>query len=173
VDQVLRCSPLGTVAAAAATVALLFPTVAQAAAASNAASGQEPFTPAFSGAVAFTGATTAQFQGSGLATLMGATTNSGIAISSPPAPGRPDGSYGLPNIHTETLAAANGDQLVLRMDDFACPIGSAIFHGFGNWVVTGGTGRFANTTGTGTDDGISNFQTNTFQFTLTGTLSNQ
>jgi hypothetical protein len=68
------------------------------------------------------------------------------------------------------LTAANGDQLVIRMVDVACPTGSVTFHGTGRWTVVGGTGRFEGVTGEGTMDGDADFETDTFALTLTGTL---
>jgi hypothetical protein len=37
--------------------------------------------------------------------------------------------------------------------------------------VIGGTGRFADVTGAGSDEGNADFATNTFELTLRGTLS--
>ena len=73
-------------------------------------------------------------------------------------------------MHTETLTAANGDQLVIRMVNVACHTGPFTCHGTGRWTVLGGTGRFEGVTGEGTDEGDADFETNTFVLTLTGTL---
>jgi hypothetical protein len=104
----------------------------------------EPFVSSYAGTPAFTSASTVQFSGSGKATLLGASTNTGdIVIHGPDAscPG------GLANTNVETLWAANGDTLVLTMHDVSCPVGTNVYHGTGHWEVTGGTGRFLGATG--------------------------
>jgi hypothetical protein len=83
----------------------------------------------------------------------------------------PGGTSGIPNVHSETLTAANGDELVLRMVNVGCPTGPFTFHGTGHWTVVGGTGRFQGVTGQGTNEGDADFETNTFALTMTGTLS--
>jgi hypothetical protein len=75
------------------------------------------------------------------------------------------------NVNTETLTAADGDTLTLTSDDVACPIGPGVFHGSGNWVVTGGTGRFSGATGHGTLAGQSDFNRGVFAFRVTGAIS--
>jgi hypothetical protein len=83
----------------------------------------------------------------------------------------PGGTSGIPNVHSETLTAANGDELVLRMVNVGCPTGPFTFHGTGHWTVVGGTGRFQGVTGQGTNEGDADFENNTFALTMTGTLS--
>jgi len=79
---------------------------------------------------------------------------------------------GFANKNVETLTAANGDKLMLTgPHDVGCPIRPGVVHGTGDWTVTGGTGRFAGATGQGTFDGGANFNTGTFSFQLTGTIS--
>ena len=149
-------------AAAAAALACVGP-----AGAGNA--GVPPFSAYFSGTASFTSQTTTGFLGTGEATHLGRSSSVGAVSFSPP---NAAGCY--PNLNTETLTAANGDQLVIRSDDQACPIGPTSFHGTGNWVVVGGTGRFANATGSGSFDGETDFgpsfSPGPFHFTLTGTL---
>jgi hypothetical protein len=130
-----------------------------------------PFKARLSGTALFTSPTSVQFDGTGQATHLGRFTNDGVALLGSPTDGCPDGAQGIPNVHTETLTAANGDELVIRMANLACPTGPANFHGTGTWTVVGGTGRFADTTGAGSDEGHADFATNTFELTLTGTLT--
>ncbi|HST25777.1 MAG TPA: hypothetical protein VLJ76_07280 [Gaiellaceae bacterium] len=150
----------------AAAAAAAFTFVAQA----GARDGQVPFSASVSGTASFTSQTTTEFIGVGQATHMGRISSVGEVSFTPP---NAAGCY--PNINIETLTAANGDQLVVRSDDQACPIGPTSFHGFGNWVVVGGTGRFADATGKGSFDGESDFgpgfSPGPFHFTLTGTVS--
>ena len=129
---------------------------------------QVPFKAHYSGAAAFTSATTALFTGTGIASHLGRSTNENhITVS---GPGSCPGGFG--NINVETLTAANGDTLVLTGDhDQACPTGPNAVHGTGHWIATGGTGRFAGATGQGTFDGVANFSRGTFSFQLTGTIS--
>jgi len=136
--------------------------------ASAGADHQVPFKGSYSGAAAFTSATTALFTGTGIASPLGRGTNENhIAVS-----GAASCPGGFANINVETLTAANGDTLVLTGDhDQACPTGPNAVHGTGLWIVTGGTGRFAGATGQGTFDGVADFNQGTFSFQLTGTIS--
>ena len=71
----------------------------------------------------------------------------------------------------DTFTAANGDKLTTAITMQLCPIAPGIYHGIGTYVVTGGTGRFANATGSGVFDGTGNFNTGTIICALTGTIS--
>jgi hypothetical protein len=71
----------------------------------------------------------------------------------------------------DTFTAANGDQLATAITMQLCPIAPGIYHGVGTYVVTGGTGRFANATGSGVFDGTGNFNTGTIICALNGTIS--
>ena len=139
--------------------------------ASASAGGQVPVKARFSGTVAFTGTSSIALRGAGHSSLMGASTNDGIAVISGP----PNTAGCIPNVHTETLTAANGDQLVIESDDLACPIGPTSLHGTGHWHVVSGSGRFSGATGEGTFDGEADFgpsfSPGTFSFTLTGALA--
>jgi hypothetical protein len=130
-----------------------------------------PFKARLSGTAVFTSPTSAEFHGTGQATHLGRITNGGVAVLGPPTDGCPNGVQGIPNVHTETLTAASGDELSIRMVNLACPTGPTSFHGTGRWTVIGGTGRFAGATGAGSDEGDADFATNTFELTLRGTLS--
>jgi hypothetical protein len=113
--------------------------------------------------------------GSGQATHLGAMSESYVV--------RVDTSGGFPpvsgsacgtEVRTSTLTAANGDQITLAGPGQAC--GSTVT-GQGTahdaWVVSGGTGRFAGATGSGTDLASINALTNpTTSVTIfTGTIS--
>lgn len=153
-----------SLAAAAAALGLVAPTPA------NAVNDGIPFRAQLSGTAAFASPTTAEFRGGGQATYLGQFVSGGVAILEPPTGICPSGLPGIPNVHTETLSAANGDQLAIRMVNVACPTGPFTFHGTGTWSVLSGTGRFEGVTGQGTDEGYADFATNAFAFTLTGTL---
>ncbi len=130
--------------------------------------GEEPFYASYAGHAAFTGPSTVAFQGEGLATHLGRSQDAGEAMLMFGAPA--SCSDGIPNVHVETLTAANGDTLTVRMDDVACPIAPMVFHGTGHWTVVAGTGRFEAASGDGTVDGHADFNTGDFHLTLTGTL---
>ena len=130
-----------------------------------------PFTAHLSGSATFTSPTSVEFDGTGTAMHLGRFTNDGTAILGPLTDGCPNGAQGIPNVHTETLIAANGDELVVQMLNLACPTSPTSFHGTGHWTVIGGTGRFAGVTGAGTNEGHADFATNTFELRLDGTLS--
>jgi hypothetical protein len=129
-----------------------------------------PFMARLSGTAAFTSPTIMEFHGGGQATYLGQLVSVGVAVLDPPTGTCPGGVPGIPNVHTEVLSGANGDQLVIRMVNFACPTGPFTFHGTGHWTVPSGSGRFEGVTGEGVIDGNSDFGTGTFALTLTGTL---
>ena len=125
-----------------------------------------PFNGTFSGSAFFMSEANVIFQGAGEVTHLGLTTNAGD-LSLFPA----DSDGCIPNINVETLTAANGDELVLVMEDIACPVEPGVFQGTGFWHVFSGTGRFADATGTGTVRGGANFNLGVFEITLTGQLA--
>jgi hypothetical protein len=136
-----------------------------------------PFLGSFSGQASFdspTAPTKAFFEGSGIATQLGATVNAGVLepLVFVPVPECELG-VGIPHTHLETLTGANGDQLLLEMIDLACPIDETflVFRGTGNWTVIGGSGRFAEVSGSGTAVGGGNFIDGVFEFRLTGSLT--
>ncbi len=129
---------------------------------------QVPFRGSYSGAAAFASNGAPLFNGTGIATHLGSSTNEGyVVFTTAPA----DCAGGFPNDQYETLTAANGDSLTIVSHDVACPIGPNQYHGTGNWAVLGGTGQFSGTTGQGTLDGQSDFNQGVFTFQLTGTIS--
>ena len=139
--------------------------------ASAAARDQVPFQASFTGAANFTSQTTALFKGTGHATYLGLSTNENHITVLGPATSCPGGFV---NENDETLTAANGDQLMLTgPHDVGCPSPTdpTVVHGTGAWTVAGGTGRFAGATGQGTFVGGADFNTGTFNFQLTGTIS--
>jgi hypothetical protein len=52
-----------------------------------------------------------------------------------------------------------------------CPIGPNRYHGSGHWIVTGGTGRFAGASGSGSSNGHSDVNRATFDTSLLGHVS--
>jgi hypothetical protein len=133
-----------------------------------ASSPQVPFRASLSGSVAMTSQTTLSFNGAGTATQMGRITNMGAIVVTGSDPSCPNS---IANVNTETLTTIAGDTLTIVSQDVACPTGPGTVHGTGQWHVTGGTGRFAGTTGTGTADGGADFNAGTFTMNLTGTLA--
>jgi hypothetical protein len=152
-----------SVLAAAATLALTGGVNADAAP-------QVPFKGEFTGTMAFISQTSVAFSGTVQATYFGRGSTAGLATV---LGATPEGC--ILNAHSETITAANGDQLMFQATDLACPIGPTTLHGTGHWVVTGGTGRFAGASGGGELEGESDFgpgfSPGTYQYTLTGSLS--
>lgn len=75
-----------------------------------------------------------------------------------------------------TLTNTNGDELTASyqgtLSPLASPIPTPIYTIDGRYTVTGGTGRFANASGSGYMKGVQNVQTGQGQYVLTGTLAN-
>jgi hypothetical protein len=137
----------------------------------RATGGDAPFTARLGGSAAFTGPASVEFQGTGTATHLGRITGAGVALLGSPSEPCPGGALGIPNVHTETLTASDGDQLVIEMVNVGCPTGPFTFHGTGQWRALSGTGRFESVTGHGVNEGNADFETNTFELVLTGTLA--
>jgi len=137
----------------------------------TAASGDAPFEARLAGTAVYTTPTTVAFHSAGNATHLGRFAAGGVAALGPPAGSCPDGATGIPNVHTETFTASDGDELVIRMVNVGCPTGPSTFHGSGHWAVVGGTGRFADVTGSGTCEGNADFATGTFELALSGALN--
>ena len=127
-----------------------------------------PFSGTYSGTVAFTGPASAAFQGSGTASHLGKSTIVGTVQVAGPASSCSDGFAAQ---HTITLTAANGDQLFLVVTDDSCQVAPGMYEGTGTYEITGGTGRFADATGSGTFDGRGDFTTGTFLQKFEGTIS--
>jgi hypothetical protein len=131
------------------------------------AAGGQLFKANLTGTAAFTSQTTTAFTGSGRATLMGHVTSVGTAVITGPDSSCPGG---VANVNTETLTNNDGDTLTITSQDVACPEGPGMYHGTGQWTVTGATGQFNGATGQGSFDGHSDFNAGTFTLTLTGVL---
>ena len=127
-----------------------------------------PFSGTYRGTVAFTGPASAAFQGSGTASHLGKSTIVGTVQAVGPASSCSDGFAAR---HMITLTAANGDQLFLVVTDDSCQVAPGEYEGTGTFEITGGTGRFADATGSGTFDGRGDFNTGTFLQELEGTIS--
>jgi hypothetical protein len=69
------------------------------------------------------------------------------------------------------LTAATGDSITITAHHVACPIDVMQFRGSGHWVVTAGTGRFDDATGSGVINGGANFVTQKFSFVMSGTIT--
>lgn len=110
---------------------------------------------------------TVEWVGGGMATHLGQVKSVGhIQITGPDS----SCSSGVANTNRETLTAPNGDTLTFTSVDVACPLSATASHGTGSWTTTGGTGRFAGVTGSGTADGEADFATGAFHATFAGRL---
>ena len=129
---------------------------------------QVPFKGSYSGSVVFGSNGAPLFNGTGIASHLGRSTNQGYVVFTT---GSSTCTGGVPNDNYETLTAANGDSFTIVSHDVACPTGPGQYHGSGDWEVLGGTGRFAGATGQGTFDGNSDFNRGVFDIQLIGTIS--
>lgn len=104
----------------------------------------------------------------------GSVSGSVVTLSFPP----PCDQGTLNNFISLTLTAANGDNVYENVDDFICQSGpTQTYESTGTYTITGGTGRFANATGSGAYSsqvvfpGPSPFGTGSFTFNQKGTIS--
>jgi hypothetical protein len=106
-----------------------------------------PFAVSGSGSIDQIG-TFGSLSGSAGALHMGSGSFSGSVVTEgfPPACGRGT----LNNFGSLVLTAANGDKVYENVDQFVCQSGpSQTYDGTGTYTITGGTGRFADATGSG------------------------
>lgn len=117
-----------------------------------------------------TSATTFVITGTGHFSHLGKTTfvNTAAVTGSPACEG------GLIATEQETFTAANGDKVFGLAKDIACPTSPSTLHVTASFTITGGTGRFANASGSGTTQISAVFTsstTGTFSGTSTGIIS--
>lgn len=167
---VRKISALVAMPTLAATVfTALLTTTAQSA--SAAARSNLPFSASFSGSVTPpNGPPPVALSGTGKASFLGRSTNSGSISVTGSAGACPDTGFAVENDEVLT-STDDGDQITIAIHDEVCPISPGIFRGQGTYVVTGGTGRFAGASGQGACDGTGDFVHGLFSFTLTGTIS--
>ncbi len=72
---------------------------------------------------------------------------------------------------TRTFTAANGDELYATVAGTSAPIGPGLIGFSATLTFTGGTGRFANASGTAQGDGVANQMTQTSTVRLDGSIS--
>jgi hypothetical protein len=108
----------------------------------------------------------ANFEGSGTATHLGDITQSGTLFLAPP-----DANFVFPGYGSVTFVAANGDSVSFDYEGF---LNAVTGEGTGTFTFTGGTGRFAGATGSGTFDALIDLSFATEQpmtVTLDGSIS--
>jgi hypothetical protein len=130
-----------------------------------------PFKGTFAGTFAIDPATLQlQFAGGGPASHLGASAIVGASQLMPSGPG----CFEIVT-DTVTLTADNGDQLVLTNSGQDCFDETGRIIGMAAFTVTGGTGRFAGATGTGTTEVVATPNetglAGTFVLTLSGRIS--
>ena len=129
-----------------------------------------PFKLTMEGGFVFIDETSATISGTGISSHGGYTTLFGnVGISPTTACPSPPGYHA---IQSNEYEVANGDLIFITVDEDACfetEPGIATVNG--TWEITGGTGRFSGATGSGTYLGFADFNTNTGEQNLTGTIS--
>jgi hypothetical protein len=106
-------------------------------------------------AVGPNGPTSAVYSGQGYGAPIGQAQMQGeISITGPA-----DCAGGFTATHEDTLTASNGDQLVLAITETSCPRPASpnIFDCMGTYIITSGTGHFANESGSGKWSGTVTF----------------
>ncbi len=149
---------LAAVAAVVAMVTLMSALPAFAAAPSS-------VTVAVGGKVAPTGEATFELEGVGVGTRIGAFTYHGDVVIT----GVTDG--GLTDTLTETLTFGNGDSVTILCLQEAVEVGPGVFVGSDSWTVIGGSGRYANATGSGTGTTHVDLNAGTFTKVFNGTIN--
>ena len=129
---------------------------------------QVPFKGTFSGTgAASTGGRcdvlTVQIHGTGTATHLGHLTTDQNHCAEPTSLAFTDGEF--------TLTAANGDQLRGTYSGEFVPLEPPLFAIDGQFLFTGGSGRFATATGGGNASGVQNLATGDVTVELVGTIS--
>jgi hypothetical protein len=133
--------------------------------ASAASAGQDvPFKGSYSGTASRSGSTV-NIATTGQATYLG---ESSEAITATVAfSGTPCGSVA----GTGTATAANGDELRFSTSGTICPEGGGLFVVSVTRAITGGTGRFADASGTLALTGMANLGAGTLSYTVEGSIS--
>jgi hypothetical protein len=117
----------------------------------------------------FSSPTSAKLVGSGHATHMGKIVSGGqFKKVDPLDSGCANGFKGEIN---GTATAPNGDTLTYFLSAQFCPDASGVFNGVGTYQITGGTGKFAQATGSGQFIGLADFGAATYDCLLSGTIS--
>jgi hypothetical protein len=131
-----------------------------------------PFTAVFSGDLAWTSPNTVHGVGSGFATRLGFSTMTGDSTITGPSSTGCAGGYSAHNLLVYK-SNATGDLLYVEVFDDGCPIPNQgmSYLSQGTYSITGGTGQFANASGTGTFTARPDFNVNKYVSVLTGTIT--
>ncbi len=136
------------------------------------ASHSRPFNGSFSGSFTMSSATKATITGTGHLEHLGKTSFTGTATATEV---RPPCEGGLTATEHDTFTAANGDEVFTSATDVACPTSNpSVVHVTASFTITGGTGRFADASGSGTvqvSAVFTSMTTGTLSSTSTGTIS--
>ena len=106
---------------------------------------------------------TVDIHGTGNATHTGQLTDDQSHCADPSSLAFTDGIF--------TLTAANGDQIRGTYFGEFVPLDAPLFNIDGHFTITGGTGRFAGSTGGGDASGVQNLATGDVKVSLVGTIS--
>jgi hypothetical protein len=86
----------------------------------------------------------------------------------------PQGCGYQATIVDETMTAANGDQIFIRVDMTMCPTAvQGTYEGNGSYSIEGGTGRFLGATGSGVFMGVGDFVNAMITCNFSGTITIQ
>jgi hypothetical protein len=133
------------------------------------AASQVPFKGTFAGSFTLPDMYHIKLAGTGNASFLGQATSSGeIAVVGPSTCAN---GFAVQDVETLT-STDDGDQIVFAVNSQACPTATpGVYEINTAYTVTGGTGRFAGATGQGTADCFGNFNNDTFNFIMQGTIS--
>jgi len=130
-----------------------------------------PFNGSFSGSFTLTSATTATVTSTGYFEHLGKTTIASTATGTGSSAACEGGET---DTEQQTFTSANGDEIFSSAMDVTCPTSPTVFQLTATFTITGGTGRFADASGSGITQLTATFTsmtTGTFSGTSTGTIS--
>lgn len=126
-----------------------------------------PFKLLDSGTLVFTSQTSANLVGTGIASHGGQGVSAGAINITGPASCQGGFSAKIDGAFT----AANGNLIKYTVVQVLCPTSApGVFAGVGSYTITGGTGKFANASGSGSFNGLGDFVNYKYQCVLDGTI---
>jgi len=126
-----------------------------------------PLKAAIAGTVTPTGETTFALAGTAVSPQLGVAVYDGEVTITTLDPN----TGTITDVLIETFTTANGDTITLRCDQTAVRLSEGVYQGADTWTVIGGTGKYADATGSGTGTTYVDLNQGVFTKVLTGRVS--